>query len=96
MQLKITRSPRKGKRFRANFYLDNAILKYTDFGSRTGSTYIDHKDPIKRQNYINRHSKLNENWNNPFSAGALSRYILLEEKDLDKAIDNFKEMFGFN
>ena len=41
------------------------------FGSKNGSTFIDHKDDIKRENYIARHS-VNENWSyiNPGSASA--------------------------
>ncbi len=51
MIVKITKSPIKNKRFRV--YMDNG--KYYDFGLDTGSTYIDHKDYKKRDNYVKRH-----------------------------------------
>ena len=49
--LSIEQSPLKTKRFRV--YLDNG-RKY-DFGLKTGQTYIDHHDKIKRINYRARH-----------------------------------------
>ena len=69
--MKIEPSTRKDKRFMAIFKNGQIV----HFGSKHGSTYIDHHDKIKRDNYIKRHSK-NENWNDPYSAGALSRWIL--------------------
>ena len=45
--IKLEDSQLKGKRFRV--YLDNN--KHYDFGLKTGETYIDHKDKIKRDNY---------------------------------------------
>ena len=67
----IQKSTRKGKRFMATY----ANGKVVHFGQEGGSTYIDHGDKIKRENYLLRHKK-NENWNDPFSAGSLSRYLL--------------------
>lgn len=49
--------------------------KTVHFGSKNSKTYLDHKDKTKRTNYINRH-KVNEDWNDPLSAGALSLYLL--------------------
>jgi hypothetical protein len=48
---KIIDSPRKGKRYRV--YLENN--EYYDFGLDGGSTYIDHRDKKKRDNYRRRH-----------------------------------------
>jgi len=44
-------SPKKTKRFRVIMNNNKTI----DFGLRTGSTYIDHKDKTKRENYRKRH-----------------------------------------
>ena len=49
--IKLEDSQLKSKRFR--IYLDNN--KHYDFGLKTGETYIDHKDKIKRDNYRRRH-----------------------------------------
>ena len=49
--IKIEKSPRKGKRLRV--FLDDGF--HYDFGLETGSTYLDHHDVRKRENYIKRH-----------------------------------------
>lgn len=81
--MKITPSTRYNKRFKATF--NNGIV--THFGQRdpVNGTYIDHGDENKRNAYIARHSKL-ENWNDPYAAGTLSRYILWG--DSTNIIDN--------
>lgn len=94
MKLEIKPSTAKNKRLTAVFY-DNEgkKLKTTNFGLKGGSTYIDHKDKQLRSKYIARH-RVNENWNDPQSAGALSRYLLWgASTDLDKNISSFKRRF---
>ena len=49
--IKLEDSQLKSKRFR--IYLDNN--KHYDFGLKSGETYIDHRDKIKRDNYRRRH-----------------------------------------
>lgn len=46
-------SNRKNKRFYVLY--DN---KYIHFGAKNGSTFIDHRDIIKRKNWKARHSKI--------------------------------------
>lgn len=67
----IQKSTRAGKRFMATY----ANGKVVHFGQAGGQTYIDHGDKAKREAYLARHKK-RENWNDPFSAGALSRWLL--------------------
>ena len=67
----IEASDRKGKRFKATY----ANGKVVHFGAKNGSTYIDHKDKQKRENYIKRHA-VRENFDDPYSAGSLSRWLL--------------------
>jgi len=64
-------SPNKTKKYRAVF----SDGKTTDFGASGYDDYTITKDKAQRERYLNRH-KNNENWNNPRSAGSLSRYIL--------------------
>ena len=54
-------SNRKNKRFFV-IYQNKPI----HFGSKTGSTYIDHHDNIKRKNWKARHSKIINNDGIPF------------------------------
>jgi hypothetical protein len=67
----IEKSTRAGKRFMATY----ANGKVVHFGQAGGQTYIDHGDKAKRDAYLLRHKK-RENWNDPFTAGALSRWLL--------------------
>lgn len=67
--------------------------KVVHFGQKGSSTYVDHKDEIKRKNYLQRH-KANENWNDFTSAGALSRWLLWGPyTTLTKNISAFKNKF---
>ena len=67
----IEASNKKTKRFMATY----ANGKVVHFGQKGGQTYIDHKDKAKREAYLARH-KAKENWDDPYSAGALSRWLL--------------------
>jgi hypothetical protein len=67
----IEKSNKKDKRYVVTF-MDG---KKVHFGLKNGSTYIDHKDKAKRDAYIARH-QVREDFNNPYSAGALSRWLL--------------------
>ena len=79
------------KRYTATFK-DGKIVH---FGQRGGSTYIDHKDKEKRAAYIARHSKNGENWSNPKTAGALSRYLLWgDSTSLRSNIATYKRRFN--
>ena len=87
--MNIVKSKSKNKRFTAVFSDGSRI----DFGSKRGSTYIDHGDNIKRINYIKRH-KVNENWNK-INAGSLSRYILWgDSPNININIQDYKRRFN--
>jgi hypothetical protein len=53
--LELTNSPKIGKRFRIVLLMDDGKVKHWDFGAEDGSTYIDHGDKEKRENYLKRH-----------------------------------------
>ena len=85
----IEPSTRKGKRFQAT-YLNGKVVH---FGQAGGSTYIDEGNVLKRDGYLARHKK-NENWNDPFSAGSLSRYLLWgDSTDLETNHQAFMKKF---
>ena len=88
-------STTKNKKYVALFDLGNNKIKRVNFGSKTSSTYLDHNDPIKRENYIKRHTALGtEDFNNPLTAGSLSMFILWGPyTELEMNITNFKHMF---
>ena len=66
--------------------------KTIHFGSKTGITYLDHKDKIKRENYLKRH-KANENWDD-VNAGSLSAFILWgPSTDLNTNLSKYLKRF---
>ena len=85
--MELYESNRKNKRFMA--IIDD---KKYHFGLKNGSTYIDHKDKHKRQNYIKRH-QVRENWNE-VNAGSLSRYLLWNSTSLEKNIKDYIKRFN--
>lgn len=90
--ISIKPSPDKHKKYRATFYKDNNYI-HTDFGAKSYEDYTLHKDIERKKRYIQRH-KANENWNDPITAGALSRYVLWEYTDLNKAVKEYKKRFN--
>lgn len=89
--MEITDSTRKGKRFVAVF--KNGVKIH--FGQQGGNTYIDHGDIKKRDAYLARHGAGRENWNTPYSASSLSRWINWGHfTDINKNIAFFKKKFN--
>lgn len=88
--MQISESNRKGKRFLATFKDGTRI----HFGAEGASTYIDHGDKKKRAAYIARH-RVAEDWTNPYTAGALSRFILWGDyTSIHGNIADFKRRFN--
>lgn len=93
MRVVIKKSTNEKKKYMATFYDGTKKVKTTHFGAAGMSDYTKHKDPARKQRYINRH-KTNENWDNYMSAGSLSRYILWGEPTLRASIQKYKEKFN--
>ena len=93
MKVVIKKSTNEKKKYMAIFYDGMKKVKTTHFGAAGMSDYTKHKDPARKQRYINRH-KTNENWDNYMSAGSLSRYILWGEPTLRDSIKKYKEKFN--
>tara|TARA_A100001015_G_scaffold81515_1_gene90326 strand:+ start:99 stop:386 length:288 start_codon:yes stop_codon:yes gene_type:complete len=93
MKVVIKKSTNEKKKYMAVFYDGTKKVKTTHFGAAGMSDYTKHKDPERKQRYINRH-KANENWENYMSAGSLSRYILWGEPTLRSSILKYKQKFN--
>ena len=70
------------------------MVKQIHFGDNRYQDYTQHKDPKRKENYINRHDK-NEDWSksNIASAGFMSRYVLWEKPTMKSAIDNLNSKY---
>ena len=88
----VGRSPNESKRYRATFLRDGREI-HTDFGDPNMSNYTMHQDPERRKRYLMRH-KAREDWRDPTSAGALSRWLLWgDSTSLRENIKLFKKRF---
>tara|TARA_R110002126_G_C10420125_1_gene497304 strand:+ start:962 stop:1237 length:276 start_codon:yes stop_codon:yes gene_type:complete len=84
-------STRKDKRLMVQF--SNGVVVH--FGQKGAQTYIDHKDKIKRSNYLSRHGNSNEDWNDPYKPGTLSRFLLWgDSTDFEKNHQAFMKRFN--
>lgn len=107
--VQLFESPLKSKKYRAVFYLDGREYHHADFGGKgyrdftlindPDSKYYlpDEKERLEvRQRYIKRHSKMDEDFNDPFTAGALSRWVLWEKPTLRESWEFYKDKFNFS
>lgn len=107
--VKLFKSPLRSKKYRAIFYRDGEPFHHADFGGKgyRDFTLINDKDskfylPEEkdrldvRRRYIKRHSKMDEDFGDPYTAGALSRWVLWEKPTLRESWDFYKDKFGFD
>lgn len=89
----IKPSTKSGKKMMATFkHTKTGRTKTTHFGATGYQDFRQHRDPQRKQRYINRHRK-RENWRNPMTAGALSLYILWNKPTLKASIADYKRRF---
>lgn len=93
-RVKITKDNQTSKKYKAEFYdATGKKVKTTRFGQDGASDFTKHKDQERKQRYLDRHRK-RENWNDPTSAGALSRYVLWNKPTVTESVKDFKKRFG--
>ena len=93
IKVKIKKSNKEGKKLMAIFTMDNGRTRTTHFGASGMDDYTKTRDKEQKQRYLERHRR-NENWNNPLSAGALSRWILWNKESKVASINDFKRRFN--
>ena len=92
--VRIGKSSRYGKKMQAQFYdTHGKLLKTIHFGALGMSDFTKNKDVYRKQLYIRRHDNGKENWDDPMTAGALSRYILWNKPNLKESILDFGYRF---
>lgn len=90
----IKRTPTERKEFKAIYKLDNGSSKTVRFGTASNYVLNKNKTDLDRKNYIKRH-QVRENFDNPLTAGALSRHLLWgDSRSLKKNVDDFKTRFN--
>ncbi len=92
MKVVIKKSTNSKKKYMAIFYDGDKKIKTTHFGSAGMSDFTIHKDPERKQRYLNRHKK-RENWDRYMTAGSLSRYILWNKPTFKASVSDYKKRF---
>jgi hypothetical protein len=90
--VKIVPSTNPKKKYDAVFRLDDGEEKIVRFGAAGYTDYTLSHDDSKKALYLARHA--HENWNNPMTAGALSRWILWNKPTIRGSVTDFKHRFG--
>jgi hypothetical protein len=80
-------------KYTAYFKMPDKKLKEVKFGASGMSDYTKHKDPKRMEAYLARH-KTTENWNDPTTPGALSRWILWSSTSIIGGIRNYRNHFN--
>jgi len=59
------------------------------------SDYTIHKDPERKERYINRHKNMNENWNKSGvkTAGFYAKHILWNKPTLKASVDDLNNKY---
>ena len=65
------------------------------FGYKPMEDLTQHRNRLRRSLYLARH-QARENWNDPMTAGSLSRWILWETPNLEINIRRFKKKFNLS
>jgi hypothetical protein len=95
MKVVIKKSTNPKKKYTAIFYDGEKKKKTIHFGSAGMSDFIKNKDEERKKRYIDRHKK-RENWRDPMTAGALSRFILWNLPTLKASITDYKKRFNLS
>jgi hypothetical protein len=95
--ISIKKSPKKDKKYVATFSR-NGRIKQTHFGAKGYQNYGGvgkerHLSEERKKRYIQRH-KGKENWNDPTTAGSLSRWVLWDKKSFREGVSSFKRRFN--
>jgi hypothetical protein len=94
MRVEIKPATQKGKKWKAIFYEDDGKkLETIPFGQAGSSDFTQHRDKARKERYIKRH-EAREDWTNPRTAGALSRWILWNLPSFKSSLADFKKRFN--
>ena len=98
----LVKSHKKDKKWDALFTVDGrdrvvpfGARGYRDFTLLPRRTALEKKMAEHvRALYIQRHSRMGEDWNDPLTPGALSRWLLWQEPTLESAETEYRRRFG--
>lgn len=93
--VQLKKATTQGKKYTAVFYdEERKKIKTTSFGAAGYEDYTTHGDEERKQRYIDRHKRGNENWADYKSAGSLARYILWSKPSVSASFNAYLKTFG--
>ena len=98
----LVKSHKKDKKWDAIFIVDGrervvpfGAKGYVDFTLLPRRTLVEKRiAELTRDRYLKRHSGMGEDWNDPLTPGALSRWILWEAPTVAEAEKQYRSRFG--
>ena len=87
-EIVISKSKNRNKKFDAR--IDDK--KTISFGATGYEDFTKHKDPERKQRYLDRHRK-REDWSDPTTAGFMSKNLLWNKKTLTESIKDTNNRF---
>lgn len=73
-------------------FLSDAGTRIVHFGQKGAQDFTTTGDEAKKAAYLKRHQP-REDWNNPITAGALSRWVLWNKPTIKASIADYKQRF---
>ena len=95
--ISLSRSTDPDKKYMAKFETDAGREKTVHFGAKGMKDYTLHnaaERDSRKANYLSRH-RAREDWNDPTSPGALSRWILWNRPTISASLADYKRRFNF-
>lgn len=81
------------KKYKIVFTRSDGKTKTLYFGDSTREDYTIHGDTERKRRYLARH-KARENWNDPMTPGALSKWLLWNKLSLKASVSDYSKRFG--
>lgn len=97
----IKRSHNPEKKYDAVFLKPDGSTKTQSFGQKGYNDFIRYNSKYGRdiandhkRRYLTRHRGMNEDWNDPTTAGALAKWILWNKPSFRESVADYKKRFN--
>ena len=92
INIEISKASNPNKKYKAVIQQASGRNKTVQFGAAGYSDYTKHKDPERKQRYLNRHKKT-ENWSDYNAAGFYATHILWNKPTITESIKDTNNRF---
>ena len=92
INIEISKASNPDKKYKAAIQQPSGRTKTIQFGQAGASDYTKHKDPQRKQRYLNRHRK-NEDWTDHTTASFYATNILWNKPTITESIKDTNNRF---